>query len=217
MTVGVGMIVLNSMPWLTYSVRAVVPYADEIVIVEGIVPMGDPYLPRKDGVFSQDGTAEEVDRLATAHPSVIGIAGGRFSHRAGLLNWCLSSATQSFDYWIQVSPTDILYGDVWGAIKVLGDSHEIDCLRLPVRAFTRRRKVIPGIPPAPTIWKLKPGARFCAHKPMAMSYSERVRTVKSGLALYRYSTLRSGTHGDRYAGKHPPIIEQAAAAGEIDL
>ena len=57
-----GMIVLNGMPFLPYNLRALYPYAHQIIVVEGAVP-GASALATPDG-HSRDGTLQELRRFA---------------------------------------------------------------------------------------------------------------------------------------------------------
>jgi hypothetical protein len=57
-----GMIVLNGLPFLPYNLRALYPYAHQIIVVEGAVP-GAAALATTDG-HSRDGTLEELTRFA---------------------------------------------------------------------------------------------------------------------------------------------------------
>jgi hypothetical protein len=56
-----GMIVLNGMPFITHNLRAVYPYAHQIVVVEGAEP-GAARIATPDG-HSRDGTLEELRRF----------------------------------------------------------------------------------------------------------------------------------------------------------
>lgn len=57
-----GMIVLNGMPFLPYNLRALYPFAHQIVVVEGAAP-GAAGIATADG-HSRDGTLEEARRFA---------------------------------------------------------------------------------------------------------------------------------------------------------
>jgi len=57
-----GMIVLNGMPFLPYNLRALYPYAHQIIVVEGASP-GAAVIAGKGG-HSTDGSLEELRRLA---------------------------------------------------------------------------------------------------------------------------------------------------------
>lgn len=57
-----GMIVLNGMPFVPYNLRAIYPFAHEILVVEGASP-GAAGIARPDG-HSRDGTLEELRRFA---------------------------------------------------------------------------------------------------------------------------------------------------------
>lgn len=56
-----GMIVLNGMPFLPYNLRAIYPFAHEIIVVEGAAP-GAAGIATADG-HSRDGTREELARF----------------------------------------------------------------------------------------------------------------------------------------------------------
>lgn len=56
-----GMIVLDGMPFLPYTLRALYPWVDQIVVVEGAAP-GARGIARLDG-HSRDGTVEELRRF----------------------------------------------------------------------------------------------------------------------------------------------------------
>ncbi len=60
--ISVGTIVLDGMPFLPYTIRALYPYVHQIVVVEGAAP-GARGIARPDG-HSRDGTLEELRRLA---------------------------------------------------------------------------------------------------------------------------------------------------------
>jgi hypothetical protein len=57
-----GMIVLNGMPFLPYNLRALYPFAHQIIVVEGAAP-GASAIATADG-HSRDGTREELARFA---------------------------------------------------------------------------------------------------------------------------------------------------------
>jgi len=60
--VSFGMIVLNGMPFVPYNLRALYPFAHQIVVVEGAVP-GAVGIATPDG-HSRDGTLDELRRFA---------------------------------------------------------------------------------------------------------------------------------------------------------
>lgn len=138
-----GMIVLNGMPFLPYNLRALYPFAHQIVVVEGAVP-GAAGIASSQG-HSRDGTLTELRRFAREEDpegKLIVVTAETDGHHDGFWPGEKDEQSRAYavratgDYLWQVDVDEFyLPVDMESVLKLLAADASITAVSFPTRTF----------------------------------------------------------------------------------
>lgn len=210
-----GMIVLNGEPFIRYSLRALYPFAHEIIVVEGAAP-GARGVARDDG-HSSDGTLEtlsEIQAREDPERKIIVVTAEDEGHPSGF--WPGEKDEQSRAYAVRARGThlwqvdsDEFYAEqgMRTVVDTLAERPEIDAmsfhqvtfwgdLRYIVDGWYLRR----GAAQYHRLFRWGPGYAYATHRPPTVLddtgrnlrdgvWMDSAQTSRLGVTLFHYSLL----------------------------
>lgn len=174
-----GILALNAMPFLEYNLRALYPFAHQIIVVEGAVRAASA-LARPDG-HSMDGTLEMLNnfkqqydpgnKLLVVSAADAGYVDGFWPEKNEMSEAYASKATGD---WLWQIDSDEFYleEDMTALMQMLSDSPEISGVSFPyLEFFGSFESYITGewhlhqYPRVPRLFRWGSGYRYISHRP----------------------------------------------------
>ncbi|MBN1817454.1 MAG: glycosyltransferase, partial [Sedimentisphaerales bacterium] len=196
------MIVLNGMPLIEYSLRAVYAFAHEIIIVEGAVE--DAMFAANPDGSSKDGTVQFLQSFPDPERK-LRILRGRWPEKCQMQNAALSHVTGDYVWLID---SDELYrkSDMERVAALLQQDPAITQVNFIPFNFWKGLEYILDCPVfhEPSghyrrIFKYVRGARFTTHRPPTMIWPGEPRTVEQIKLLDGTTTRNMGIHMHHYS------------------
>ncbi len=216
-----GIITLNGLPWLGYNLRALYPFAHQIIVVEGAVQAARS-LARPDG-HSQDGTFEFVQRFqAEEDPQgkVVLVQAADDGYATGFWpeknEMSQAYARRATGDWLWQVDGDEFYmpEDIQAIVAQLQAQPEIGVVSFPFiefwGSFTTRldgalyRYELPGVP---RLFRWRPGYTYADHRPPTV-LDEHGRDLATGPHIAYSDLRRSGITMYHYSYVLPKQAEQ---------
>lgn len=167
-------IVLNGMPFLRYCLEAILPFAHEIIVVEGAVP-NCMFAANKDG-SSKDGTVEFLQEFSS-NKSNVKVIRGKWPSKCEMQNEALKYVTGDY-VWLVDSDELYCKNDTEKMIQTLQKDPTITQVNFIPYHFWKGFDYIFECPEFFTfphefrrIFKYKQGAKFCTHRPPTLVWS----------------------------------------------
>ena len=164
-------IVLNGMPFLQYCLESMLPFAHEIIIIEGGVP-NCMFAANEDG-SSKDGTVEFLQKFSS-DKSNVKIIQGKWKSKCEMQNAALKHATGDY-VWLVDSDEFYRKPDIERMIQILQKDSTITQVNFILYHFWKGFDYIFDCPELFTspyecrrIFKNYPGASFSTHRPPTM-------------------------------------------------
>ncbi|UYN88679.1 MAG: glycosyltransferase family 2 protein [Anaerolineales bacterium] len=174
-----GMLALNAMPFLEYNLRALYPFAHQIIVVEGAARAASA-LAGPDG-HSTDGTLEMLQQFKEQHDpqnklivisaADAGFADGFWPEKDEMAQTFAARATGDW-LWQVDSDEFYLEGDLVALLATLSESPKISGISFPYfEFFGSFESYITGewhlyqYPKVPRVFQWRPGYRYASHRP----------------------------------------------------
>lgn len=174
-----AILALNALPFLEYNLRALYPFAHQIIVVEGAVRTASG-LARPDG-HSADGTVETLQRfqqqddpqgkLVVVSAADAGFTDGFWPEKEEMSQAFAARATGDW-LWQVDSDEFYLQDDLVGLLNTLSETPEISGISFPyLEFFGSFESYITGewhlyqYPKVPRVFQWRPGYRYASHRP----------------------------------------------------
>jgi len=209
------MIVLNGLPFLPYNLRALYPFAHQIVVVEGAVP-GAAGIATPDG-HSRDGTLRELRRFARDEDpdgKLVVVTAEDHGYENGFWPGEKDEQSRAYasratgDYLWQVDVDEFyLPAHMQGVLEVLAGSPGITAVTFPTLTFWGSTKCTVdgwflrrGAADYHRLFRWTPGSTYATHRPptvldakgrdtRSVGWLDARATGRLGFAMYHYSLL----------------------------
>jgi hypothetical protein len=216
-----GIITLNGLPWLAYNLRALYPFAHQIIVVEGAVRTAAG-LARADG-HSQDGTYEFLRRFQQEEDparKVTIVTAGDEDFADGFWpekdEMSQAYARRAAGDWLWQVDGDEFYmaGDMQAVCDLLDAQPDISAVSFPYREFWGSFEVIQRgewydyeHPAFHRLFRWRPGYTYATHRPPTV-LDERGRDLRLGRWLDHRAMRARGVWLYHYSYVLPKQAEQ---------
>lgn len=210
-----GMIVLNGLPFLPYNLRALYPFAHQIIVVEGAAS-GAAGIATPDG-HSRDGTLEELRRFAREEDragKLVVLTAEDDGHRDGFWPGEKDEQSRAYaaratgDYLWQVDADEFyLPSHMQRVLDTLCENPDITAVSFPTLTFWGSPRCTVdgwflrrGAAEYHRLFRWEPGSTYATHRPptvldargrdtRALGWLDSRGTVRLGVVIYHYSLL----------------------------
>ena len=208
-----GMIVLNGMPFVTYNVRALYPFAGQIIVVEGAAP-GAAAIAAPDG-HSRDGTLEELRRFAREEDpagKLVIVTAEDEGHEDGFWPGEKDEQSRAYavratgDYLWQVDVDEFYHStDMQAVVDRLAREPQVTAVTFPTITHWARPAYVTdgwylrrGAADFHRLFKWGPGYSYAGHRPPTV-LDDRGRDTRSVCWLDAAEMARRGIHMHHYS------------------
>ncbi len=194
----------NEAEYLAYSVRSVLPVADQVILLLGLAPY-TAYGSKAANVFPPDGTEQIADSLAREFPGKIRVIKGRWpsqlEHRDAGLGLCLELG---MDYYFLVDGDEVYRLDqLEHILRTIAEHPEVGTFIIKCHTFWRSFRY--RIPPETLSWRPRRIFKLTRHRRiLGLPFPHRLRFVgindlNSRGKVYEFSPEKAAFYHFSYA------------------